>query len=54
MFKNLNIGLKEYQLLEVSHDKEPIIDVELKKEYEPKNCVKCSYHRLQGTSKNLN
>ena len=51
MFKNLNIGLKEYQFLEVSHDKEPIIDVELKKEYEPKNCVKCSHHRLHSKGK---
>ena len=51
MFNHLNIGLKEYDLLHVSQDKEPIIDVELNQEYEPRCCLRCFHSRILSKGK---
>lgn len=46
MFNNLNIGLKGYNLLQVHNHKEIHVDVELRRELEPKSCPFCGASKL--------
>lgn len=48
MYNSLKIGLKGYKLLQVFHDKELQLHVELKRSHEPKSCPSCFSSKIRS------